>query len=136
MPGQPMVAYGAAAAMPGSAQGAFPNSDERSMAMVAHLLGLVATFLGPLIIYLIKKDESPFIRDQAAEALNYSISMAIYFTVYVIVSFVLIFVLIGFFLLLLAPFLALGALAFHIVAAVKANRGEYYRYPLTIHFIK
>ncbi len=120
----------------GSAVGAFPTSDERTTAMVAHLLGLGAAFIGPLIIYLIKKDESPFVRDQAAEALNFAISMAIYFTAYIVVSIILIFVIVGIFMLMLAPFLALGVLALHIVAAVRANRGEYFRYPLTIRLIK
>ncbi|MEZ5227131.1 MAG: DUF4870 domain-containing protein [Acidimicrobiales bacterium] len=132
----PMGAYGAAAAPSGSAVGAFPSSDERSMAMIAHLLGIVASLIGPLIIYLVKKDESPFVRDQAAEALNFSISMAIYFTAYAIVSFILVFVIVGIFLFILMPFLALGVLALHVVGAVKANKGEYYRYPLTIRFIK
>ena len=120
----------------GSAIGAMPTSDERTLAMVAHLLGLFATFIGPLIIYAIKKDESPFIRDQAAEALNFSISMAIYFTVYFIVAFILLFVLIGIVLFIAMPFLALGVAILHIIAAVAANKGEYYRYPLTIRFIK
>ncbi len=111
------------------------TADERTMAMLAHLLGLVATFLGPLIIYLIKKDESRFVRDQAAEALNFAISIAIYSFAYIIVSFILLFVLVGIFLFIALPFLAIGVVILHIVAAVAANRGEYYRYPLTIRFI-
>ncbi len=137
-PGAPQspTAFGAVDPGPGSSVGAPPNSDERTMGMLAHLLGLVASFIGPLIIYLVKKDESPFVRDQAAEALNFSISMAIFFTAYAIVSFILVFVLVGILLLILMPFLAIGVAVLHIIAAVAANRGEYYRYPLTIRFIK
>jgi uncharacterized Tic20 family protein len=115
--------------------GGAPTSDERTMAMLAHLLGLFASFLGPLIIYLVKKDESPFVRDQAGEALNFAITVAIFSTAYVIVSFILLFVLVGFVLFLLLPFLLIGVAVLHIIAAVSANRGEYYRYPLTLRFI-
>ncbi len=134
----PPGSLGAAGAPSSSPATVGPNgttADERTMAMLAHLLGLVATFLGPLIIYLIKKDESRFVRDQAAEALNFAISVAIYSFAYIIVSFILLFVIVGIFLFIALPFLALGVIVLHIVAAVAANRGEYYRYPLTIRFI-
>ena len=123
------------AAQPGSAQGAAPSSDERSMAVIAHVLGLFAAILRPLIIYVLKKDESPYVRHQAAEALNFGLSMALYLTAYTIVSFILVFVVIGIFMLFLIPVIALGIAIFHVIAAVAANRGEYYRYPLTIRFV-
>lgn len=125
----------ASAMQPGSAAGAVPNSDERSMAVVAHVLGLFVSVVGPLIIFLIKKDESPYVRDQSAEALNFGLSMILYLTAYTIISIILMFVLIGFFMLLLIPFMGLGIAILHIVAAVRANKGEYYRYPLTIRFV-
>lgn len=129
------IAPSAGAAEPSSAHGADPTGDERSVAMMAHVLGLFFAILGPLIIYILKKDESPYIRQQSAEALNFGLSMAIYMTVYAAISFVLVFVVIGIFMLFLLPVFALGIAILHIVAAVAANRGESYRYPLSIRFV-
>jgi hypothetical protein len=110
-------------------------SQARTWAMAAHLSTLCiyigvpfGNILGPMIVWLIKKEEFPFVDDQGKEAMNFQISM----TVYGIVAFILCFVLIGF-LLLFA--LVIMDLALTIVAAVAANRGEYYRYPLTMRFI-
>ncbi len=105
------------------------TQDERTMAMLAHLLGYFVTFIAPLVIYLVKKDESPFIREHAKEALNFQISMAIYF----IISIILIVVLIG---ILGLIFLGFFSLIVSIVAAIKANEGKPYRYPMCIRFIK
>lgn len=103
-------------------------SDENMLAVITHIGGALVGFLVPLIIYLIKKDESPYLRHHAAEALNFHITFAIA----MMVSFVLVLVLIGFVLmLLLIPIFWV----FTIIAAVAANRGEYYRYPLTIRII-
>ncbi|MBG0828928.1 DUF4870 domain-containing protein [Planomonospora sp. ID67723] len=105
-----------------------PGSDDTTMAMVAHLLGLLTGFVGPLVVYLVKKDESPFAREQAAEALNFQLTLMIaYF-----VSLLLAFALIGF---LLMPVIWIGSIIFMVVAAVAANRGERYRYPLNIRFV-
>ncbi len=105
-----------------------PTGDERNLAMVVHILSLFSYFLAPLIIYLIKKDESPFIRDHARNALNFQISLFIYG----VVSFILAFILIGFVLLF-----ALGILNIVccIMAAVAANNGKLYKYPMTIPFL-
>lgn len=98
------------------------------MAMIAHLLGLLTSFLGPLVIYLMRKDDSPYVRDQAAEALNFQITLMIaYF-----VSMFLAFLLIGF---LLFPLVWIGSLVFTVMAAVAANRGDRYRYPMNIRFV-
>ena len=104
--------------------------------MLCHLssfsgyIGLpLGTILGPLIVWLIKKDELPLVDDQGKEALNFNISIAIYG----IVSAILIFVFIGILLLL-------AVVVFHlvltIIASIRANRGEAYRYPLTIRILK
>lgn len=107
-----------------------PSSNERTMALLAHLLPLLGFgFIAPLVIYLVKKDDSDFVADQAREALNFQITLFIGF----IASVVLMFVLIGF-LTLMA--LGLAALVLGIVAAIKSNDGEWYRYPLNIRFIK
>ena len=104
------------------------GSNDTGMALLAHLGGAVFGFIVPLIIYLIKKDESPFLRHHSAEALNF------HFTVFIasLVSFVLVLVLIGFF-MLLALIIAFWVLT--IIASIAANRGEYYRYPMTIRII-
>jgi uncharacterized Tic20 family protein len=101
------------------------------------LAGLVIgfNFLGPLIIYLIKKDDDPFVRDQAAEALNFNLSFFIYLAVGTIVTFVLIFVIIGLFLLPFLAALIIAWVVFVILGAVRANSGVAYRYPLTICFV-
>ncbi|MCK9554724.1 DUF4870 domain-containing protein [bacterium] len=85
--------------------------------------------IGPLVIWLIKKDEMPFVSEQGKEALNFQISM----TIYAIVSFFLIFAVVGFFLLFA---IAIINLIFVISAAVTASKGESYRYPLAIRFLK
>ncbi len=131
----PMAMAGAPQQPGGVAVGGATTNDERTMAMLAHLLG-VLSFLGPLIIYLVKKDESAFVKDQAGEALNFSISMAIYLTGYVIVSTILVFVIIGIFMFFLVPVFIIGIVVLHIIAGIAANKGEYYRYPLTLRLIK
>ena len=105
-----------------------PGSDDTMMAMLAHLLGLLVSWIGPLIIYLMKKDEAPYVRDQAAEALNFQITMFIGY----IVAGVLTFILIGIFLF---PIIWIVSLIFHIQAALAANRGENYRYPISIRMV-
>ncbi len=112
------------------------SKDETMWGMFCHLSGLAlltgipfANVIGPLVVWLIKKDEMPFVDDQGKEALNFQISVAIY----VIVSFVLIFALIG---VVLLPAVAIFALVMTIIASLKANQGEAYRYPLCIRFLK
>ena len=114
-------------------------SDTTTWAMGAHLSALAALlvglpFMGPLIIYLIKK-ENPFVRRHAAEALNFNLSIMIYSVALGIVTAILLFVFIG--ILLIPLFLVLFAawFIFVIVASVAASRGEEYRYPLTIRFV-
>lgn len=106
-------------------------AEQRTMALVAHLLGIFTWFLGPLIIWLINKDDSSksFVTDQAKEALNFQITVAIAMFVCIILTFVVI----GVF---LAPIVGLLSLVFSIIAAVKANNGEAYRYPFALRLIK
>ncbi|UUY05693.1 DUF4870 domain-containing protein [Svornostia abyssi] len=116
-------------------------SDEKTWAVIAHLSALAALFigfpfLGPLIVYLVKRDESPYVRAHAAASLNFQISWAIWFIVLGIATFLLIFFIVGF---LLIPVIIVAAIAwvvFIILASVKANNGEPpYNYPLTITFV-
>ena len=111
------------------------SADEKNLAMFCHLsafLGLLiplANIIAPLIIWLIKKDEMPFVDRHGREALNFQISMTIYF----FVSFILMFVFIGW---LLAFGLAIFELVVIIIAAVKASHGEEWQYPLRIPFVQ
>jgi uncharacterized Tic20 family protein len=114
------------------------SKDARMWAMFCHLAGLagfvvpviVSGIIAPLIVWQIKKDDYPFVDEQGKEAVNFQISMAIY----AFVSFLLIFVFcIGAFLLVVVEIVDL---VFLLIAAVKANNGEHYRYPLTIRFIR
>ena len=113
-----------------------PGQDEKMWAMLCHLSALIAcigipfgNIIGPLVVWLIKKDQMPFVDDQGKEALNFQISVIIY----AIVSAILIVVVIGIFLLI-----AVGIfwLVMIVVAGVKANGGQAYRYPLCIRLLK
>ena len=104
---------------------------DRTFAILAHLGGIFFGFIPSLIIYLIKKSEpnSEFDLDQAKEALNFQITVAIAW----FACFTLMLVFIG---ALLIPVLLLGNLIFCVIAAVKASNGEAYRYPFTLRLIK
>ena len=104
-------------------------SDSRGWAAAAHLIPIVGLSFGaPLIIWLIKKDEDAFVGYHSREALNFQISILIYF----IVSGILVIVLIG---ILLLIALVIFSLIVMIIAGVKAASGQLYRYPLTIRFV-
>lgn len=109
-----------------------PTAD-RQLALVTHLLSLAnyvaapAGIIAVLVLWLVKKDESPALDRVGREVLNFNLSMLLYG----IVSFILVFVLIGFVLLI---GLWIFGLVITIVAAIRANEGEYFRYPLTIRF--
>lgn len=100
---------------------------DRTLAILAHILSLVAGFIPALIIFLVAKDN--FSKENAKNALNWQISSIIY----MIVSFILIFVLIGF---LLFPAVIILNLVFTIIATVKASNGETWKYPLAIPFVQ
>lgn len=108
--------------------------DEKTWATLVHLAPFAAAFvglpfLGPLIVFLVLKDRGPFVRFHAAQALNFQIITTIALWVFGLLSFVLIGI----------PFLIATAIAwvvFPIVGAIKANNGEWYRYPLTPELVK
>ena len=123
-----------------------PSKEERQWAMFAHLSALLGGlltsafggwgfFLGPLVIWLMKKDEMPFVADQAKEALNFNITVSAIFLLLLIFTILTI----GIGALLTVPVamvVGIGALVLVILAAVKANDGVAYRYPLTIRLVK
>jgi uncharacterized Tic20 family protein len=112
-----------------------PGASENTMGMLTHLAGLsgfigipFGNILGPLLVWVLKKDEMPFVDRCGKEAINFGISM----TIYLAVSAVLCLVLIGFVGLVV---FGIMALVFPIIAGLKANEGEEYVYPMTIRFI-
>ena len=105
-----------------------PTAEERTVAMLAHLITFMSSFIGPLVIYLVKKDESAFVGDQAKEVLNFHFSALIY----AIVALLSCFILIGF---VLVPALAIFVFVVTIVGAIRAYEGKIFRYPLCIRFL-
>ncbi|MBU2547004.1 MAG: DUF4870 domain-containing protein [Proteobacteria bacterium] len=114
------------------------ESDRRSQTygMLCHLLALsgyvgipFGNVIGPLVIWLLKKNEDPFVDDQGKESLNFQISMLIY----AFVAAPLVLVVVGAFILI-----ALGVFGFImvVIASIRANDGIAYRYPVTIRFLK
>ncbi len=111
------------------------NSEEQTFSMLCHLSalsGIIVPFghiIGPLIFWQMKKDIYPEVNRQGKDALNFQISM----TLWMIASGIMVLLVIGFFALIVLGILTLIMI---IVAAVKSNNGERFKYPLTIEFIK
>ncbi|MBX7101996.1 MAG: DUF4870 domain-containing protein [Myxococcaceae bacterium] len=105
-----------------------PSTEERNLAMLAHLSGLFAPFLVPVLLLAIKGKDSPYVRAQTVEALNFHLTLFLGY----LLSFPLFFVVIGFF---TALALAGAGVVLAIVATVKVNDGTPYRYPFAIRLI-
>jgi uncharacterized Tic20 family protein len=106
-----------------------PTNDEKTWGMLAHFLGIVTGFIGALVIWLIKKDEMPFVEEQGKEALNFQITILIGY----VVCMVLTVVLIGAFLM---PILWIFNLVMCLLAGIKVQKGEHYKYPFALRLIK
>ncbi|WP_323137531.1 DUF4870 domain-containing protein [Dyella subtropica] len=123
-----------------------PSPEQRQWAMLAHisaLLGCLLTgvwfglgcFVGPLIIWLMKKDTMPFVDDQAKEALNFNITMAIIGVVLLLITILTL----GIGAILAIPagiVIGIAWLILVIMATIKSNEGERYRYPFCLRLIK
>jgi uncharacterized Tic20 family protein len=109
--------------------GPTPTPDDKTMAMLAHLLGILLGFIGPLIIWLIKKDQSPFVDDQGKESLNFQFMLIIGYVIGSVTSMICI----GF---LIIPAVWIFGIIFSIMAALKAKDGIAYRYPVNLRLIK
>ena len=110
------------------------TSEARNWAMLCHLIALLAMpfgfghVVGPLVVWLLKRNEHPFVDDQVKESLNFQISITIYTalllpTLCIFVGFVFI------------PALWIVNVVFIVIASVRASNGMVYRYPLTIRLI-
>jgi uncharacterized Tic20 family protein len=136
-PGAQPPGYGAAYPPPGYGYGpptgynytGIANSDERMWAMFSHLSFFVFGLIGPIIIMATKGNESSYVREQAVEALNFHITILLAS----LASAILILVLIGIFTLIAT---IVVAIVFTIMAALAANRGERYRYPINLRLVK
>ncbi|AJM77500.1 DUF4870 domain-containing protein [Rathayibacter toxicus] len=102
-------------------------ADEKTWAVVTHVLGIFFSFLPSLIVFLVFKGRGPFLEAHAKTALNFQLTTLIAYAAGTILAFVLI----GFVVFIVVPILVL---IFSIIAAVKASAGEYYKYPLSIPF--
>lgn len=111
------------------------DKDTKLWGMLCHLSALLmfvipfGNIIGPLVVWMLKKDVSPFVNDQGKESLNFQISM----TIYIFAAIVLMLVAIG---IVLIVILGILELILIIVASVQANDGKAYRYPLTVRLIK
>ncbi len=128
---------GTSGGYPGASWGAgsLAPSEERGWAVCAHLSGLVIGFVGPLLIFLLCKDRSAFVRRHAAQALNLQIFLAVYTVAAIIVTIGTI----GFGLLVVIPLtllLGLGVLISVIMGAAAASAGRDFVYPLTLQVVR
>ena len=106
-----------------------PTSDEKTLAILAHILTFISSFIAPLIIYLVKKDNSAYVAEHAKESLNFQITMFILY----IISVVLMLLLIGFLLILL---LSIANIILVLIATIKASENKMYRYPINFRLLK
>lgn len=115
---------------PAPAPVAGSSSDDRNIALITHLSGIIFGFIVPLIVWLIHKDRSDkaYLVGQAKEALNFQITILIGY----VICWVLAFIVIG---ALLLPLLWIVNLVFCILAAVAVSKGEVYRYPFALRLI-
>lgn len=121
--------------------GSTAGKEERMWATFAHLSALagfslvpvLGFILGPLIIWIIKKEEMPLVADQGREAINSQISFLIYCAIGALIAVPLVFIGIGVFII---PAIIVGNVVLVLTAALKANEGVCYRYPMIFRFFK
>ncbi len=104
-------------------------ADEKMWAILVHVGGILFSWVAPLVIYLVLKDRGPFVRAHSTTALNFQLTLLIAYIVGAITTLFLV----GFLIIFAAAILAL---VFGIMAAIAANNGQYYKYPLTIEFVR
>jgi uncharacterized Tic20 family protein len=105
------------------------SSDERTLAILVHLLSIFFWIFPGLIVYLLKKDESPYVAEHAKEALNFQISITIFY----MISGILVLLLVGLLMMMVVYFVSL---VLCIIATIKAADNVLYKYPFNIRLIK
>ncbi len=108
--------------------GVAPSNDDKNIATVTHLGGTVFSFVPALIVWILKKDDSEFIADQAKEALNFQITIILA----QFIAWILAWILIGLFFMFIIWLLNI---VFCIIAAISTSKGETYRYPFCLRLI-
>jgi len=105
-----------------------PSNDDKNIATITHLAGTIFFFIPSLIVWILKRNDNAYIEDQAREALNFQITVAIA----MFIAKILVWVLIG---LAMIPVVLLVNIVFCIIAAISTSKGETYRYPICLRFI-
>ena len=105
-----------------------PSNDDKNIATITHIGGTVFSFVPALIVWILKKDENPYIEDQAKEALNFQITMVLAYMLAGVLSWILI----G---LIFFPIIWVLNIVFCIIAAISTSKGETYRYPFALRLI-
>jgi uncharacterized Tic20 family protein len=120
-------------------------TSDNSWALLIHLSALLhflgATFpganvVGPLVLWIIKRNDSAYLDEVGKRVLNFQISWAIYFALMWVAIAVLVWVLVGFLLIPIVGIMSIVWLIITIIGAIKESNGEAYRYPATIQFLK
>jgi uncharacterized Tic20 family protein len=122
------------ALLPPGAPGTVSDED-RTLSMLCHLLGILTGFLGPLVLWLVKKDSSPFLDHHGREALNFQITVMLVMLALGSVTFVLMFFIIGILLVPVMMIVGILALVAEIIAAIAAQKGEWHRYPFCLRLV-
>jgi uncharacterized Tic20 family protein len=139
--GAPLGAAPLGAGPPG---GGGLTDDDRNLGLLAHLSAFVTfvgvpSFVGPLVVWLWKREEQPYVGEHAREALNFNLSVLLYTVIGGLLAALLAVVTLGIGLLVIVPVaIALGIawVVIVIIAGMAASRGEPYRYPVTIRFLR
>jgi uncharacterized Tic20 family protein len=141
-PARPRTPQGASMTQynpPGATPAPLSQSDERLWATLVHVGGIIIGFISPLIGYLVLKDRSTFAREHTATALNFQITLAIAHLANFVLGLILTVITFGIWglvQLLITLALFVVNIVFSVLAAIAANKGEPYRYPLAITFVK
>jgi uncharacterized protein len=114
------------------------NPQDKQLAMIAHLLGIITGFLGALIIWLIKKEQGGFVVAEAKKALNFQLSLLVAFIVLIIIGIVLAMITPALAMIVSLLYLVLWVvnIIFSIKAGLAANKGEAGSYPFSLNLIK
>ena len=117
------------------------TQDEKTWGIIAHVSGIITGlfglgFLGPLIVWLLKKDQSRFVGYNAFQALIFQAGLLITIVILMIAGFLLICIFIGFLFIALGALMGLAGMIYSILGAVRAGEGKYFEYPLTGAFAR
>ena len=119
-----------------------PESQARTWNMLCHLSALAGfiipfgNMLGPLLVWQIKKNEIPSVNVHGKAALNFQITVTLAAFIGVVVAVILSFFCVGFLLIPLVVLIGLAGLVFAVIAGIKANNGEDYKYPYSLELVK